>query len=114
MAQASTTEREPDATETSRKEPSVLVVLVVHDGLPWLRDCLSSVSRQTHPRLGIVAVDCGSTDGSSDLLEQSLGEGRVVTLQGNPGLPAAIQAGLRVDAADRADYVLYLHDDTAL
>src|SRR6185369_197595 len=114
MAQASTTARAPDATETPRKEPSVLVVLVVHDGLPWLRECLRSVSRQTHPRLGIVAVDNASTDGSRPVLEQALGADRVVAMSKNVGLPAAFQAGLKNDAAERADYLLLLHDDTAL
>ncbi len=114
MAQLSTTQSEPDTPETGRKEPSVLVVLVVHDGLPWLRECLRSLSRQTHPRLGIVAVDNGSTDGSGEVLRQALGETRVLTLPRNPGLPAAVKAGLGVEAAERADYVLVLHDDTAL
>jgi GT2 family glycosyltransferase len=110
----STTQRERDTTETRRKEPSVLVVLVAHEGLPWLRDCLRSVSRQTHPRLGIVAVDTGSTDGSRELLEQALGADRVISLDREVRLPAAVQAGLRVEAAERADYLLVLHDDTAL
>ncbi|MFL5798787.1 MAG: glycosyltransferase family 2 protein [Actinomycetota bacterium] len=109
-----TSQREPDSTETRRKEPSVLVVLVAHEGLPWLRDCLRSVSRQTHPRLGIVGVDTGSTDGSRELLEQSLGADRVISMGRDVRLPAAVQAGLRVDAAERADYLLVLHDDTAL
>src|SRR6266511_2129342 len=94
MAQLSTTQSEPDTPETGRKEPSVLVVFVVHDGLPWLRECLCSLSRQTHPRLGIVAVDNGSTDGSGEVLRQALGETRVLTLPRNPGLPAAVKAGL--------------------
>src|SRR3954469_17843357 len=114
MAQASTTRAQPDATETSRKEPSVLVVLVVHDGLPWLRECLRSLSRQDHPRLGIVAVDNASTDGSRALLEQALGTDRVIAMSRNVGLPGAVQAGLKVDAAERADYLLILHDDTSL
>jgi GT2 family glycosyltransferase len=114
MAHVSTTQREPDATETPRKEPSVLVVLVVHDGLPWLRECLRSLSRQTHPRLGVVAVDNASADGSREVLEQALGEGRVISMDRNVGLPAAMQEGLKVDAADQADYILLLHDDTAL
>src|SRR6266508_4243681 len=98
MAQLSTTQTEPDTPETGRKEPSVLVVLVVHDGLPWLRECLRSLSRQTHPRLGIVAVDNGSSDGSGEVLRQALGEPRVLSLPKNPGLPAAIRAGLKVEA----------------
>jgi GT2 family glycosyltransferase len=92
----------------------VLVVLVVRDGEPWLRDCLRSLGRQTYPRLGVVAVDNGSTDGSVELLSRAVGSGRVIALGENRGLPAAVQAALGLDVASRADYVLILHDDVAL
>jgi GT2 family glycosyltransferase len=113
MAQLSTRAAGPDR-RPRRKEPSVLVVLVVRDGEPWLRDCLRSLGRQTYPRLGIVAVDNDSTDGSVELLRRALGPDRVITLDENRGLPAAVQAALRQEVAGRADYVLILHDDAAL
>ena len=57
------------STETpSELAPSVLVVLVVRDAAGWLRGCLSALGAQTYPRVGIVAVDNGSTDGSLELL----------------------------------------------
>ena len=114
MSQLSTTRPDTDRSGTRRRQPSVLVVLVVKDAEPWLRDCLRSLGRQSHPRLGVVAVDNGSTDGSAELLARALGEDRVISLPGNPGLPSAVQAALRLEAAGRADYLLILHDDTAL
>ncbi len=53
--------------------PSVLVVLVTRDAAAWLRDCLRALSEQTHPRLGVIAVDNASEDGSRELLEKALG-----------------------------------------
>ncbi|MEW6060103.1 MAG: glycosyltransferase family 2 protein [Actinomycetota bacterium] len=96
------------------RTPSVLVVLVVRDGVPWLRDCLQSLAAQTHPRLGVLGVDAGSTDGSREILEQALGDGRVVRLTGDPGFARAVQSSLELPVAQAADYVMVLHDDTAL
>ena len=62
----------------------------------------------------MIAVDNGSTDGSYDLLVRALGENRVLVRPDNPGLPAAVQAALAVEAARSADYVLIHHDDVAL
>src|SRR5439155_22916615 len=80
----------------------------------WLRRCLAALSTQTHPRIGVVAVDNASTDGSAQLLEASLGAERVIRLPENRGFAAAVDAGLRTDPGERADYVLLLHDDTLL
>ena len=106
----------PDRVDPSDDDrtPSVLVVLVVRNGQPWLRDCLQSLGAQTHPRLGVVAVDAGSSDESRGVLEQALGEGRVLHLTGDPGLAKAVEAGRELPVAGSADYVMVLHDDTAL
>lgn len=90
------------------------MVLVVKDGAAWLRDCLQSLSAQTHARLGAVAVDNGSTDGSRELLEQALGPARVVALGENRGLAGSLKAAVELPAAGAADYLFVLHDDAAL
>jgi GT2 family glycosyltransferase len=117
MAQTQTNETRHTndaATAERTRAPSVLVVLVSHDGAQWLRGCLSALSNQTHPRIGVVAVDNASTDDSAELLEASLGPERVIRLRENQGFAAGAAAGLRTDAGGRADYVLLLHDDTLL
>ena len=92
----------------------MLVVLVSKDGATWLRECLRALSTQTYPRLGVIAVDNGSSDGSLDLLRRSLGPERVLSRPDNPGLAAAVQEALAIPAAREADYFLVLHDDVAL
>ncbi|HLB61490.1 MAG TPA: glycosyltransferase family 2 protein [Actinomycetota bacterium] len=102
-------------TETDPStRPSVLVVVVVRDGAAWLRDCLESLSSQTHPRVGVLAVDNASADGSDELLEQALGPGRVLRLGQREGVAASVRAALQTPAAAEADYLLIVHDDTAL
>jgi len=107
-----TADRSPvaDAVRT----PSVLVVLVVRNGARWLRESLRSLAGQTHPRLGVVAVDGGSTDGSREILQQALGPQRVIALPADRGLSGALRAALDLPVARAADYVLVLHDDAAL
>jgi GT2 family glycosyltransferase len=114
MAQIETRPSKAARTVTRDKAPSVLVVLVVKDGAAWVRQCLLSLSRQTHPRISVLAVDNGSSDSSVELLESALGSTRVVKLPANPGFSAAVGEALRSDLAEQADYVLLLHDDSVL
>jgi GT2 family glycosyltransferase len=108
----STPERTSAAGEV--RAPTVLAVLVAHDGAPWLRDCLQSLAAQTHPRLAVLAVDVSSTDGSDALLRQALGDARVLHVGADAGMAGALRAAFELPAAQAADYVLILHDDTAL
>ncbi|MEL7257156.1 MAG: glycosyltransferase family 2 protein, partial [Pseudomonadota bacterium] len=48
----------------------ISVVMSVHNGLPYLHECLASLERQTIDDFEIVIVDDASTDGSSDVLRQ--------------------------------------------
>ena len=114
MAQVDTRPPEGRPVAQRRKPPSVLVVLVAKDGAPWLRQCLLALSRQTHPRLGVMAVDNASTDGSADLLATTLGQDRVLRLARNEGFAGAVNRALATDLAREADYVLLLHDDALL
>ncbi|HYH28383.1 MAG TPA: glycosyltransferase family 2 protein, partial [Actinomycetota bacterium] len=115
MADARTREPTRDRVSSSRDDhPRVLVVLVVRDGAKWLARCLRSLARQTHPRLGVVAVDNGSTDGSGERLVEALGERRVLRVERNIGFTDAVSRALEVPAADRADYFLLVHDDSVL
>lgn len=92
----------------------MLAVLVAKDGAAWIKRCLSSLARQSYPRLGVLAVDNGSVDGSGGLLEDLLGPRRVLRLRRDVGFAGAVRRALATDAAAEADYVLLLHDDTAL
>lgn len=114
MARADTRAPRDPARSGKVKPPSVLVVLVVKDGEAWLSQCLMGLAEQTHPRIGIIAVDNGSVDRSTGLLEAALGPGRVIRLAANAGFGSAVAVALGSEPARQADYVLLLHDDTVL
>jgi GT2 family glycosyltransferase len=105
----------PTGSEPSRRRPpTVLVVLVVRDAADWLRDCLRALAAQSHRPLAVLAVDNASLDGSRDLLEQALGSQRVLALSEDAGVSGSLRAVLELSASREADYLLVMHDDTAL
>ena len=109
-----TTSPDRSATDDAVRDPSVLVVLVVRDGARWLRECLRALAAQRYPRLGVVAVDNASSDGSLEILVQALGERRVLSLPEDRGIAGALVAASELPAAQAADHLLIVHDDTAL
>src|SRR5947209_713458 len=94
--------------------PSVLVVLAVRDAAEWLRECLQALAAQTYPRVGVLAVDDASADGSNELLVQALGEGRVLRQDIRLGLSRCFDEAVAHPVAAEADFVLLLHDDAIL
>lgn len=93
---------------------SVLAVIVSRNGLSTLPDCLMALARQSHPGLSVVAVDEGSTDGSRDVLLDTLGDDHVLTGVRGGGSAGALRTIRELSSADAADYLLLLHDDTFL
>ena len=89
MARTHTETVADPASMGHQRTPNVLVVLVTRDGADRLRPCLAALSRQTYGRIGILAVDNASTDGSADFLESSLGHDRVIRLAEDRGFPGA-------------------------
>ena len=86
------------------------------DAAGWLRECLRSLAAQTPPpagrRRGGQRV---SPTAPCELLQQALGEGRVIRARGGPSAsPAPSRAATDLPAAQAADYLLLVHDDTAL
>ncbi len=92
--------------------PAKLVSIVVpcYNTESYLAAAIESALRQTHPRVEVIVVDDGSTDGSGRIVE-AFGERIVAVRQANRGLSAARNAGI---AAARGEYVLLLDADDML
>jgi glycosyltransferase involved in cell wall biosynthesis len=54
----------------STATPDVSVVIPIHNAARYLRDAVDSILNQQDVSLELILVDDGSTDGSSDILEQ--------------------------------------------
>jgi N-acetylglucosaminyl-diphospho-decaprenol L-rhamnosyltransferase len=80
----------------------VTAVTVTLNGLPWIEQCLQSLSGTE-----TIVVDHGSTDGTRELVRERFPEVRVIE-QENKGYGAGLNAGMRV-ASGR--YFLIINSD---
>lgn len=92
----------------------IFAIIPVHNRLLHTQGILEALRKQTiRESIGIIVVDDGSTDGTSEYLQT---QADVITLRGDGGLwwAGAVELGLQramVSAADD-DFILLLNDDT--
>ncbi|WP_441861617.1 glycosyltransferase family 2 protein [Pseudarthrobacter sp. YAF2] len=95
--------------------------MVAHNGSAYLPRTLSALAGQTRPVDRAIGVDADSTDDSSNLLREYLGDASVLACpRSKGGMGAAISAGLAglvppagAGGGDRAEWIWLLHDDAA-
>lgn len=100
---------------------AALAVLVCHDGATWLPEVLSALRRSTPRPRHVLAVDTGSTDGTTALLERAAaGDDPVldgiVTMPRGTGFSAAVNEAVSVAVerwGDPGGWIWLLHDDCA-
>jgi GT2 family glycosyltransferase len=87
------------------------VIVVNFNGLRYLRDCLTSLERQTLPRhrYEVLFIDNGSRDGSSEFVRMQFPRIRTVVICDNVGYVGANNLGLRLA---RGRYAVLLNNDT--
>jgi len=103
----------------------VTAVIVAHDGAAWLPQVIQALLEQTRPVQRVVAVDTGSRDRSGTVLAGLLGQSVVFGMDRGTGYSAAVARALQhraanvnvpgsagQPAAERAEWVWLLHDDS--
>jgi hypothetical protein len=77
-------------------DPSVSVLMSVHNGGSFLQEALESILHQTFTRFELVCIDDGSTDGSGTLLDTFARKDprMIVVHQQNVGLTRSLNRGL--------------------
>ena len=88
--------------------PAISVLLPIHNGLPYLREAVQSLLGQTFPNFELLAIDDGSTDGSTAYLE-GLEDPRLrLFRRAHSGLIPVLNFGL---AQARADLIARMDAD---
>lgn len=104
-------------------EKGVSVVIPCYNGEKYLRNCLDSVVNQTFNNMEIIVVNDGSTDSSTEIVEEYMKDDKRIKLinKENGGLSSARNRGIKessckyiffVDADDFIDIntIRYLYD----
>ncbi|WP_424963553.1 glycosyltransferase [Ekhidna sp.] len=75
--------------------PLVSVICLCHNQLPYVREAIQSVWKQSYPYIELIVVDDGSTDGSKEMIESILkGEGvKFIDIESRIGNCAAFNRG---------------------
>lgn len=89
----------------------VSIIIPCYNVEPWVGAAIDSALAQTWPDTEIIAVNDGSTDGTSAVLRRLEGPRVRVLEQGNRGAAAARNAGLR---EARGEFIQYLDGDDLL
>ena len=89
----------------------IYIVIPVFNRWHFTKSCLMSLRRQTYQFFKIIVVDHGSTDRTSEQIEQDFPE--VILLKGDKSMwwTAATNLGVKFALGTNADYILTLNND---
>jgi len=81
-------------------DPAISVLLPCRDAVPHLAACIESLRAQTVRRVGVLAIDDGSKDGTLDILDEWAAEDSRVRIEaGGRGLVGALQTATELARA---------------
>ena len=94
--------------------PKVFVLVPVHNRREITRKFMSCLQVQTHPRLQLILVDDGSTDGTDSMVREEMPDAEVLKGNGNLWWSGCMQLAFRnllQLAPDSEDMILLANDD---
>jgi len=94
--------------------PSVYAVTLNWNGKEDTIECIRSLKKLDYPRLEIVVVDNGSTDGSVPAFKATYPDITIIENGRNLGYAEGFNAGARYAVEEGADYFLILNNDTVV
>lgn len=98
-------------TDKPSAHPRVAVMILNFNGLRWLKDCLSSITKATYPNLDVYLIDNGSTDDSCAFVRSNYPAVRLISFTKNLGFAEAYNRAVR---GVKAKYVVLLNNDTIM
>ena len=90
-------------------QPLVSVIIVVHNNIQDLRDCISSILQADYPHVEVIAVDSASTDGSPGLIGREFPSVKLLEYPVNLGFCEGSNRAVRLA---KGDFVFLLNPDT--
>ena len=85
----------------------VSVNIVTYNAEKYIKECLGSVKKQTHPDIDILVIDSGSTDKTLEKIKDV----KVIKNKENIGFSKAHNIGIK---ESKGEYVLCLNQDIVL
>lgn len=96
------------------KEPSVLIIILNHNGREDTIECLESIKAQTYKNYKTCIVDNASTDGSQDYFKKHYPWVTLIENKANLGFAEANNIAIRQAVKKGFDGVLLLNNDTKI
>lgn len=88
----------------------ISVVIPTYNGWLTLKDCISSIQRQTTKADEIIIVDNGSSDGTPHQVKSHFTKVKLIELKQNLGVTGGRNKGIR-ESSPKADYLLFFDHD---
>ncbi|MEO7795143.1 MAG: glycosyltransferase family 2 protein [Thermoanaerobaculia bacterium] len=92
-------------------EPGVLAIVLNYNGREMTLATVASLLALDYPKLGILVVDNGSTDGSDAAIAASFPSVRRLRTEVNLGISGGLNLGFRVGLDEGWDYLLPMNND---
>jgi GT2 family glycosyltransferase len=90
----------------------IAAVVVTYNRKKLLQECIAALQEQTMMPAQVLVVNNGSTDGTTEWLQQQNGKGLVVVNQPNRGGSWGFYTGIKTAYQQGADWVWLMDDDT--
>ncbi len=93
-------------------EPLASVIIVNHNGIEFVAECLKSVFENEYSDFEVIFVDNGSTDGSLDYVKKEFGiDSRLRIVENGASLGPAVGRNRGAKVA-KGEYLIFLDNDT--
>ncbi|MGE6610559.1 glycosyltransferase family 2 protein [Peribacillus sp. NPDC076916] len=94
----------------SYASPLISIIILTRNGLPFTKECISSIFRHTKENFELILVDNGSTDGTLEFLK-TLPNSKVIANKQNKGFSGGCNQAFTFA---RGDCIVLLNNDTVV
>ncbi|MFC1848595.1 glycosyltransferase family 2 protein [candidate division CSSED10-310 bacterium] len=96
------------------KQALVYCLVLNHNGVDVLEECLTSLSRQNYQPYKIMVIDNNSNDGSILTIKEQFPNVELLQLNKNCGFGRAYNRALQAIEAKKTEYIAFLNSDVVL